>query len=199
MYFIEFIKSYFSSRKESLFKSGYSKLQKRDYKGALEDFDKLISVAPHYEAYNNRGSVNYRLQNYENAAHDYMQAIKLNPHVQEAYLGLGIVHTKLENYREAVEYYSKAIHLNPQHPIAYTNRGFIRFRDEDLEGALSDFDQAIKLNPYNSLAISNRGSVYFKLGNVHQAYADWQKAKDLGLEEADEMLSQNRHLLFSQS
>ncbi len=50
---------------EDYFNSGKAKYKLKDYKGALQDFNKAIELNPKYpEAYNNRGIAKAQLQDY---------------------------------------------------------------------------------------------------------------------------------------
>ncbi len=169
------------------FHQGHQRLQQRDFEGAIEAFNQAIACKPHYEAYHNRATAHYKLQNYPEAIRDYHEATNLDPNTPEAYLGLGIVYTKMGQYPEAIESYTQAIRLNPCHTMAYTNRGFARMKLHQFEEAIADFDEAIRANPYNAAAYNNRGAIYFELGEEAKANQDWQKAKELGLARSEVM------------
>jgi tetratricopeptide (TPR) repeat protein len=176
------IKFYFNQNWKKTFQLGLQRLQGKDYKSAIQNFDEVLRMEPHYEAFHNRGVANYRLDNYNEAIRDYKEALAINPRSVESFLGLGAAYTRMNKMDSAIETYSMALEINPKSVLAYTNRGFIRMQVLDYKGALQDFDDAIQLNQRNAIAFQNRGSVHYLLGNQAQAYQDWEKAKLLGIQ-----------------
>jgi len=62
----------------------------KDYKKAIEDYDKAIEINPQYaKAYNNRGVAYGKLKEYKKAIEDFDKAIKINPQYAAAYNNLG--------------------------------------------------------------------------------------------------------------
>lgn len=191
MQLLNLIKKYFTSYSRNIFEKGLKKLRKKDFKGALEVFDELAEIEPMYEVFHNRGSIYFKMNNYENAILDYTKAIQLDPNLPEAYLGLGIVYTRLGQYEKAEYHYSKVIQVEPANENAYTNRGFARMKLQNFSGALEDFNQSLRLNPKNGLVYANRGSLYYQIDKLAEARQDWEKAGKFGVREAIEMLVQH--------
>ncbi len=58
--------------------------------GAIQDYTKAIELNPNYnDAYYNRGSAKYEIEDYRGAIEDYNKAIKLNPNSDKAYYNRG--------------------------------------------------------------------------------------------------------------
>jgi tetratricopeptide (TPR) repeat protein len=56
---------------------GISKHVLKDYKGALQDYDKTIGIAPEYgTAYHNRGLSKYIIADYMGAIKDYDKSLQ---------------------------------------------------------------------------------------------------------------------------
>jgi len=85
-------------------------------------------------------------------------------------------------------YYSKAIDLVKK-PIYFNNRGCIYHQRNLFEAAIADYTQAINLDPDFGQYYYNRGGAYFALDKREDARNDWQKASELGIEEAGNMLN----------
>src|SRR4030067_885672 len=70
---------------------GYAKHMSGDCKGAIADYDKVISINPKFAyAYYNRGAAKGELGDYKGEIADCDKAIKLNTKYAEAYNNRGI-------------------------------------------------------------------------------------------------------------
>ena len=82
---------------EKYFKLGEQKYNKKDYQGAIADYDKAIELNPkEARAYYNRGVVKDELKQYKEAIADYDKAIELNPKYFDA---LKILYNGLNNMK----------------------------------------------------------------------------------------------------
>ncbi|MEH2069134.1 MAG: tetratricopeptide repeat protein [Nostoc sp.] len=162
---------------EDFFKGGNDKYQKKDYQGAIEDFNQAIKINPNYaNAYKYRGDAHYYLGDKEGAIEDYSQAIKINPNYANAYNNQGFVRSELGYKNSAIEDYSQAIKINPNYTIAYYNRGLARFNLGDKKGAIEDYNQAIKIDPNYTDAYYNKSFARFNLGDKKGAIEDLNQA-----------------------
>src|SRR5262245_23569685 len=69
--------------------SGISKINNNDNRGAIEDLNKSIELAPTYEAYYNRGVAKRNLRDIDGAIEDYTKTIELNESFALAYSNRG--------------------------------------------------------------------------------------------------------------
>jgi len=149
----------------------------KNYKCALEDFNKAIALNPNDAvAYNNRGICYSLLKQNELALADYNKAIELNPNFAEAYNNRGNCYSNLKNYERALEDYHKAIASNPNYAGAYNNRGNYYKNLKNYERALEDYNKAIDLNPNFAESYNNRGLCYLALKNYEHALENYNKA-----------------------
>lgn len=142
---------------------GNIKFNEKNFKEAYNNFDQAINYLPNddprlSEAYNGRGSSNYRLDNYNLAIEDIKHAISLKPNVEQYYNILANVYSTLNNFSEAISNYSKSISLNNKSSILYINRGTEYVEDNDLEKGIID------LNIGQSLAMDNSEKAYAYIG-----------------------------------
>jgi S1-C subfamily serine protease len=96
------------------FLSAISKDERRDYQGALADFNRSISLNPQYSlGYYNRALLKYqRLNDVQGALSDYNQAILLNPKYSLAYHNRALLkYLKLNDREEAVQDFRQAARL----------------------------------------------------------------------------------------
>ena len=150
---------------EEYFKRGVSKFNLKDYQGAIEDITKAIEINPKdSDAFNYRGlAFNY----------------------------IGFETGEIKNFDNAFEDYSKAIELDSKNASAYHNRGLFKYYSEDAKGAIDDLTEASKLDPKDNTNYFTLGLAKLKLNQKESACLDFNKAKELGNEEAIEMIKKN--------
>jgi tetratricopeptide (TPR) repeat protein len=165
---------------DNIFLQANAKYQKKDYPGAIADYDQAIRLAPKHpniaEAYHNRGMSRYILGDKPGAVTDFDQALRHDPNQAKTYNGRGLARHTLGDRPGAIADFDQAIRLNPSYSSAYNHRGQARFAQGDKQGAIADFDQAIRLSPNYASAYNNRGLVLFTLGNKDEAIADFDQA-----------------------
>ncbi len=96
-------------------RSGIAKVRSGDYEGAIEDFEKALTMADVNAArvYHNIG-ISYEKQgNLTKAAENYDEAIRRNPAQIQSYERGGYVHYTLKNYSRAVEIGKQGMKLDP--------------------------------------------------------------------------------------
>lgn len=119
--------------------SGLTKIELKDYKGALEDYTKAIQLEPNnYDAYLGRGKVGRLLKDYNNSIKDYTKAIELNSYNYKGYTGRGISKFELKDYTGSIEDCTKAIEINPNYYWAYLYRSHSKNELKDFKGAEQD-------------------------------------------------------------
>ncbi|WP_392533555.1 tetratricopeptide repeat protein [Nostoc sp. C117] len=156
---------------------GGDKYDKGDFKGAIADYTKAISLNPKYlDAYNNRGLARYNLGDFQGAIDDYNQSLKINSKDADSYNNRGLANSALGDKKSAIADYNRAIEINPNYVFAYNNRGIAHNSLDDSKSAIADFNQALKLNPNYAEAYAGRGISYYQLGDKKKAIADFSTA-----------------------
>ena len=162
------------------------KQDKKYYKKAIKDYNKVIQINPNFtEVYNKRGRYYLNLRKYKQAIKDLEKAIQLNPNFAEAYNNCGkayywLANYKQENYKKVITYYDKAIQLNPNFAEAYYNRGKAYIWLRNYEQVIKDYDIAIELDPNNAHYYEERGDAYHRyFKNYEQAVEDYKKCIEL--------------------
>ena len=171
---------------EDFYNQGEEKYAKRDYQGAIADFDRAIELNPNYfNAYIGRGNARDDSGDSRGAIADYDRALKISPNNASAYYNRGVTRSRLGDTQAALSDFTQALKINPNYASAYNNRGIARQSLGDSQGALADFEQAIKFNPNLPQAYGNRGNARERLGDKQGAIADIQKAAELFLQQGD--------------
>jgi tetratricopeptide (TPR) repeat protein len=162
---------------EDYFVSAYQKYEKRDYRGALDDYNRSILLKPDYAlAYNNRGNLKIdKLNDVRGALADYNQSIALKPDLAEAYNGRGNLKVnKLNDVKGALADYNQSIALKPDYALAYVSRSILKYQNlNDAQGALADLKQSIVIKPDLAEAYVLSGFLnYQKLNDLPGALQD---------------------------
>ena len=77
-------------------------LQKGDSLAALTDYEHLIQLNPYnYEAFSNRGKINYALEHYQEALPDFTRLVTKQPENAEAFYYRARIYQQLKKYEEA--------------------------------------------------------------------------------------------------
>ena len=103
------------------FDSGNTKAKFGDYKGAITDYTKAISLNPDFpKAYLNRGVTKSKLKDYYGAIADYTKAIEIDPDYANAYFNRanGKYFLGLNSCKD----YSKSCELGYQKGCEYFNQ-----------------------------------------------------------------------------
>jgi tetratricopeptide (TPR) repeat protein len=158
---------------------GYLKkaIETKDPQEKIRFYSKAIEADPNNAiAYNDRGIVYYRLDNYRLALKDYNKAIAIKPDFAIAYNNRGSVYFNKKDYEKALKDFNKTIELKHDYAYAYNNRGMLYYKKLDNDQAIIDFNKAIELSPDYAYAYYHRGNVYFTQTNYTDAIKDYTKA-----------------------
>jgi tetratricopeptide (TPR) repeat protein len=136
-------------RPEDYFISAQRKYGKKDYQGALADYNRSISIDSNFaQGYGGRGTVKHmQLRDYRGALNDYNRAIQLRPDLAIVYKFRGELKTEhFQDDRGALADYNRAISLEPNLAVAYGGRSELKHnRLNDKAGAIADARQAARL------------------------------------------------------
>ncbi len=134
---------------EDLFSKGMDKIEKADFKGAIEDFTQVLQLQPNMpDAYYFRGLARDLLEDNQGALQDYSEAIRLTPAGLDstyAYNNRGTVYAELQEYQKAIEDYDRAVQSDPNNANAYYNRALAHSALKDSQSAIADFKKAADL------------------------------------------------------
>ncbi len=167
--------------------SGTAQLKLGDFKAALEDFDKAISLSRSEQddrlpkdvvliGIYGRGTANLELGRYDLAERDFDQVISVAPDFATAHLKRGIALEQLAKHQEALESFDEAIRLENGSYSAFNNRGACLLNLHEYADAIRDLTRAIQINNKGANAYYNRSIAYRRLKMDSKANADLVKA-----------------------
>ncbi|MDE6740863.1 MAG: tetratricopeptide repeat protein, partial [Muribaculaceae bacterium] len=140
----------------------------KNYKAAIEDFDRILDTNPDFTiAYISRGVARYedarlledqRLAMHEiaMAAADFDSATRLDPRLIHAWFNKGYILYNQRDYSQAAECFTKAIELDPDFGAAYYNRGLCSLSAGRKNEAFADLSRSGELGVLPSYNILKR-------------------------------------------
>ncbi len=138
---------------------GYQKLKKRDYLGAIADYNEAIKLDKTNEvAYINLATAYMYIRRFDLSRKTINQLLEIYPKYDKGLNMLGLTYFNEGNNEEAYKIFTSITEMNPKFVNAYHNLGLVFLRMDKKNDALKYFQQAIKTNrnfkpPY--LAIAN--------------------------------------------
>jgi Tfp pilus assembly protein PilF len=158
-----------SNKAKAYVVSGNAKLDRKDYSGALGDYNRALSIDPNYvDAYINRASVKIRVGLQDSAIEDYQIAIKIDPNNADIYNDIGNALIVNHSSSKAIGYLNRALEIDPKHALAYANRGDARFNLQDYAGAVADYNRSLALDPNNPKLATVRGNRATAIGKIQE-------------------------------
>lgn len=157
-------------------KRGIALFRIQHYTQAVEDFETVLSLEPHYkfsyDAYISCGFSAFNLKNYDEALTQFNYAIEKNPLKATAYDGLGCTQFEKANYNEAALNLKKAVSIEPNNEIMLTNLGNALYQITEFSEAQRCFEKAIKINPINQHALNGMGICSYQ-NNDYKVSVEW--------------------------
>lgn len=180
------------------YQSGHEKLNKGDFKGAVEDMTIAIKLNPDnnviekVDTYEFRNEIVYalralsklQLKEYRSAIDDCGKAIEVDPKYSYAYYVRALVKKALSDFEGSIIDFTKTIELAPKNNWAFYDRGLVKHFLKDYNGAISDYNQAIKLFDRMGVAYYQRALAKTALGDKEGAKEDMNLAANYGVKEA---------------
>lgn len=166
---------------------------------AIHSIDAAIKLSKtDYFLYSEKANLLTQINKIDSAIIYFRKAIQLSPRQPSIYCDRGKMFETIGQPEKAVKDYDFAINLDSVYFNAYYSRGRLKcisFRD--YYAAIQDFTYVImKFKPNNltdraflGTIYLLRGSCYDLSGNLDNACSDFKKAKELGLNEADNLIN----------
>lgn len=160
---------------------GNGKQSRQDYRGAIGDYDRAITLDPSFwAAFYNRGRAYQAEGKDEEALADYNRAIELNPEQSLSYLYRGNIKRSKLDLQGAIADYDRAIGGGgPDTRDAHFGRAQARQEKGDMIGAIADYDSALLSAPEWGNALYMRGLAHQMRGHHRAAIADFDQLMKL--------------------
>ena len=157
-------------------------LDKSYYQKAIEDFEKVIQLAPqNVQYYNLLAQVHYLLGDYDEALNWLEQSVALDDEYAPTWLQLGDTYAAKANVDKALEAHQEAIRMSPGSfaDANFDNR--LNFylssqRSEDLIQAFEDYLADHPKDKQQRVPLWAIGHIYLRSGNLDKAEQYFQQA-----------------------
>ena len=138
-------------------------------------WDKALKVAPSARAYNNRGTLYLKENDFAAALDAFSGAINLNAIDDEAYGGRGNVYFNTGKTDLAIADYRKSLALKPKSALVLDNLGTAFLSKQMYDSAFNCFNKALAVDSAFHPSYRNRGYTYMMFGNYQKALQDFTK------------------------
>lgn len=202
---------------DAFFYRAYIQLSKGNALGAIQDYDRAITLRPGFiEAYNNRGIAFGYLAiateppnsndlicifwypNYNNS-YNTDTPPEIQYEISYANSGFGsqtqAIYSIKSASENAIANFEMAIELDPEFVNAYYNRGVAYINSCQEDNAIRDFTKASELDPFLGAAYNNLGNIYVHSQQYQKAIEFYNKA--IEVDQNAEELFYNRGLVFA--
>jgi serine/threonine protein kinase/tetratricopeptide (TPR) repeat protein len=162
--------------------AAYSQAVENDIPKTIQQWKVLSGIYPDDPIYhNNIGWFCGQIGRYDEAIHEYKEALRIDPFLMVSYDGLAEVYLrKTGQATSAVELCLKEIRLDDRSFWAYDNLGFAYLGTGNLEGARAALEKALQLgeNPKGEVAEEGRPyrAILYNLGHVFRLQQKYSEA-----------------------
>lgn len=119
-------------------------MARKMYREAIDEYREAADSAA---VANKLGIAFHQLQNLTAARHNYLRAVKMDPHYAEAINNLGTTYYATKDYRRAIKQYRKALRYSPESASIYSNLGTAFFARRDYKRAAESYQTALGIDP----------------------------------------------------
>lgn len=163
-----------------LYQQGQKLLQDKEFGPAIEQFDLVLNLRPHWpEVWTDRGLALLKQGNYSATVESCDRAIELQSDNQPAWRYRGLALFGLRQFESAVTSCQQAIDLNSQDQEAYRTLSDALHCLGRYDEAIPNYDRVLELKPEDGVAWGQRGRALQKLGRYDEAITSFDKRLEL--------------------
>jgi tetratricopeptide (TPR) repeat protein len=172
---------------ESLYLKGLNLLALKNYRLALEAFEKSLSSKTPAQIkvsiYDHMALCSFSLNTFDEAKKYYLKALEINPNAFEIYNNYGLFLKKIDHYDEAEKIFKKGLEINPLSPDLHFNLSVILKDIRRYNECLDLLNQTLLLRPGYYKALHNIASTYQETGRFYEAEKIYLQLIELGYEQ----------------
>ena len=127
-----------------------------------------------------RGICYERIDNWQSAEEDFLEALKINPESHQVlnYLAYAWIEQNIE-LDLSLEMLKKAYKNNPESYYILDSLAWAHFKKNNLSKAAELMEEVLHRAPGEAISIDHLGDIYFAMGRKREAFYMWKQAKDL--------------------
>ncbi len=152
------------------------------YAEAIPLFQRSVAIRPTADAYSNLATAYFFQQRFDEAAHTYEQAVKLNAEDYEMWGNLGDAYNwsskqqsqAPQSYRKAISLANAALRVNPRDAAVLCDLALYHAMLREQDAAISSIRRALALAPGNSDFLFKAAEIYNQFGMTERALAALQ-------------------------
>lgn len=152
-------------------------MERKDFAGALEGFNKAISLQSRMPLfYLVRSLAHYRLGNLESAHRDQDLAVQISPSDALVMVDINLMLYE-DNLDWARDYYDRILAKNPRDALALQGCADACRANRDFVHAVDFYTRAIAMNPREPRLYLGRGKSYVELNESQKAKTDFEQVR----------------------
>ncbi len=156
------------------------KVQRGDYRGALEDLNWLIKTnSQDAQTYCYRGIVLGKLGYQQDAIKDLNKSLQLNAHNPQTYCYRAMVRIDMGDLGGAIADCHQALQIDPNYTEAYIYRGNAHQKFGNYRLAIEDYSRVLQVKSDNPQAYYQRAAARLDFEDRQGAIEDYQKAANI--------------------
>ena len=149
---------------------GNNRLDRHDYTGAIDDFDKALALKPdNATALADRGIAYLWMRNHDLGRRDLDAAFALEPRNAIVFRGRGMLAAQQGDALQSIEHYSRSLDLEPGNGFALEQRAGAYAASQQYDKALADLDALITADPDYLRPYLLRAKVFMLQGKHDEA------------------------------
>ncbi|MFV0591267.1 MAG: tetratricopeptide repeat protein [Draconibacterium sp.] len=141
----------FPKESEPYYQRGRIYSERHDFQKAIDDFNRAIRLEKRAIYYTARGTVQLKLNKYDQAERDLLQAARLDPTDNTPQTYLGILYYNRDEYEKAENCIEKSIELFNGDAYTYYYYGLLNYSRGKAEQANKALTRAIQLRPVKEI------------------------------------------------
>jgi tetratricopeptide (TPR) repeat protein len=138
-------------------------------------WDKALKVAPSARAYNNRGNLYVKNNDWASALECFNNAISLNARDDEAHGARGNVYFNTGKVDEAIKDYHVSLAIKDKSAMTWDNLGVAFLSKQMYDSAFRCFNKALSIDSGFNPSYRNRGYTYMMFSDYKNALQDFNK------------------------
>jgi tetratricopeptide (TPR) repeat protein len=159
---------------------------RKDYAAALKSLERAGALDPQQSNIPfQRGIINLRMSQPDQAVADFRQAVDLNPDSPANHLNLGIAYYQGGNLQEAEPAFRKAVELDPDKTMARLLLAQVQAATGDLAEAEKEYRQVLDREPVNAKAMRGLGFCRIRRADYGAAVTSYGDATRIEPDNAD--------------